>query len=78
MNEWLCEKSNESVNLPQKVEPLEVVLPSPDEDRFVTCLPSPRNTMERFRRNSQSSGSCHTGKTTLENSIGSAKKVCSC
>ncbi|WAR27084.1 KMT2E-like protein [Mya arenaria] len=51
MNEWLSEKS-ESKPV-GKSEPLEV---SVDESMFVTCLPSPRNSMDRLRRNSASAG----------------------
>ncbi|XP_064604986.1 inactive histone-lysine N-methyltransferase 2E-like isoform X2 [Liolophura sinensis] len=50
-----------------KIEPLEVNV---EETMFVTCLPSPRNTLEYMRRNSHSSGD----KQGQGCSIGSAKK----
>jgi len=73
MNEWLIEKSVESTTKQTKPEPLEVAV---EDNMFVTCLPSPRNSMDRLRRNSQTSvvrersASLHQ-----ENNAGSAKKV---
>ena len=59
--------------LGSKTESLQVDV---EETMFVTCLPSPRNAMEHLRRNSQSSGTSYSkGSVTVENSIGSAKKV---
>ncbi|KAK3589456.1 hypothetical protein CHS0354_030577 [Potamilus streckersoni] len=69
MNEWLSEKSQDGKPLPVKTEPLEVTV---DESLFVPCLPSPRNSMERLRRNSQSQGCSH--RPNPESSAGSAKK----
>lgn len=66
MNEWLSEKSDK----PGKTEPLEVAVDE-EENMFVTCLPSPRNSMDRLRRNSQSNG----GRPLVQSSAGSAKKV---
>lgn len=73
MNEWLSEKSLDVKST--KAEPLEV---SVEEDSmFVTCLPSPRNSMDRFRRNSASAGVRERSSSLLiETSAGSAKKVC--
>lgn len=73
MNEWLIEKSVESHSKQVKSEPLEVAV---EENMFVTCLPSPRNSMDRLRRNSQTS--CVRERSASqhgENSAGSAKKV---
>ncbi|KAL3852281.1 hypothetical protein ACJMK2_015945 [Sinanodonta woodiana] len=69
MNEWLSEKSQDGKPVPVKTEPLEVTV---DESLFVPCLPSPRNFMERLRRNSQSQGCSQ--KPSTESSAGSAKK----
>ena len=66
MNEWLSEKND--VKPATKTDPLEVAV---DENMFVTCLPSPRNSMDRLRRNSQSNG----GRPLVQSSAGSAKKV---
>ena len=65
MNEWLIEKNETK----PKTEPLEVAVD--EENMFVTCLPSPRNSMDRLRRNSQSGG----GRPLVQSSAGSAKKV---
>lgn len=78
MNEWLHEKSQDvsavtATSSPAKTEPLEVNVE--DDTMFVTCLPSPRNAMEHLRRNSHSSGTFRP-VINMENSIGSAKKVC--
>ena len=67
MNEWLIEKNE--VKPSAKTEPLEVAVD--EENMFVTCLPSPRNSMDRLRRNSQSNG----GRPLVQSSAGSAKKV---
>lgn len=69
MSEWLSEKTHDTNPLGLKTEPLEVAVE--DNAMFVTCLPSPRNSMDHLRRNSHSSGSARAG---VENSIGSAKK----
>ncbi|XP_052781448.1 inactive histone-lysine N-methyltransferase 2E-like isoform X2 [Mya arenaria] len=70
MNEWLSEKS-ESKPV-GKSEPLEV---SVDESMFVTCLPSPRNSMDRLRRNSASAGVRERSVSlNVETTAGSAKK----
>ncbi|XP_021351979.1 histone-lysine N-methyltransferase 2E-like isoform X2 [Mizuhopecten yessoensis] len=69
MSEWLSEKTQDTNPLCLKTEPLEVAVE--DNAMFVTCLPSPRNSMDHLRRNSHSSGSARAG---LDNSIGSAKK----
>ncbi|XP_033745121.1 inactive histone-lysine N-methyltransferase 2E-like isoform X2 [Pecten maximus] len=74
MSEWLSEKTQDTNPLGLKTEglktePLEVAVE--DNAMFVTCLPSPRNSMDHLRRNSHSSGGARAG---LENSIGSAKK----
>ncbi|XP_060079743.1 inactive histone-lysine N-methyltransferase 2E-like isoform X1 [Ylistrum balloti] len=69
MSEWLSERTQDSNPLGLKTEPLEVAVE--DNAMFVTCLPSPRNSMDHLRRNSHSSGGARAG---LENSIGSAKK----
>ena len=68
MNEWLHEKGDK----PGKTDPLEVSVDE-DDSMFVTCLPSPRNSMDRLRRNSQSNG----GRPLVQSqsSAGSAKKV---
>ncbi|XP_060602955.1 mucin-2-like isoform X3 [Ruditapes philippinarum] len=69
MNEWLTEKSFETT----KSEPLEVAVE--EDNMFVTCLPSPRNSMDRFRRNSASAGVRERSSSLLvETSAGSAKK----
>ncbi|XP_045164566.2 uncharacterized protein LOC123528696 isoform X3 [Mercenaria mercenaria] len=68
MNEWLTEKSFET-----KAEPLEVTVE--EDNMFVTCLPSPRNSMDRLRRNSASAGVRERSSSLLvETSAGSAKK----
>lgn len=74
MKDWFHDKSVEPKPL-SKTEPLEVNV-GVDESMFVTCLPSPRNTLDRLRRNSQSSGCSGSSKSASE-SIGSAKKVIS-
>lgn len=72
MNEWLSEKS-EGNSKPSKSEPLEVTV---EESMFVTCLPSPRNSMDRLRRNSQTSGVRERSSSVHgESNAGSAKKV---
>ena len=68
MNEWLSEKGDK----PGKTDPLEVSVDE-DDSMFVTCLPSPRNSMDRLRRNSQSNGG--RPLTQSQSSAGSAKKV---
>ncbi|KAL4226401.1 Histone-lysine N-methyltransferase 2E [Mactra antiquata] len=72
MNEWLSEKSQDT-KTQSKSEPLEV---SVEEDNmFIHCLPSPRNSMDRLRRHSQSSGVRERSSSLLvETSAGSAKK----
>lgn len=72
MSEWLSNEKQELVNGEKpKGDPLEVSVINVDDAMFVTCLPSPRNSMDHLRRNSQSAGSA---KMT-DNSVGSAKKV---
>ncbi|XP_052285813.1 serine-rich adhesin for platelets-like isoform X2 [Dreissena polymorpha] len=72
MNEWLSEKSIEGRAAVSRAEPLEVAV---DDSMFVTCLPSPRNSMDRLRRNSQSSGVRERSVSlNQETSAGSAKK----
>lgn len=74
MNEWLSEKSLDS-KPGSKAEPLEVAVEE-DESMFVTCLPSPRNSMDRLRRNSASAGVRERSSSlVVETSAGSAKKV---
>lgn len=68
MNEWLHEKGDK----PSKTDPLEVSVDE-DDSMFVTCLPSPRNSMDRLRRNSQSNGGRPLAQS--QSSAGSAKKV---
>lgn len=73
MNEWLSEKSQDTKSQ-SKAEPLEVSVK--EDNMFITCLPSPRNSMDRLRRNSQSSGVRERSSSLLvETSAGSAKKV---
>ena len=72
MNEWLSEKSDARL---LRTEPLEVAV---EESMFVTCLPSPRNSMDRLRRNSSASACVpreRSASLNVENSAGSAKKV---
>lgn len=74
MNEWLSEKSLDT-KPGSKSEPLEVAVEE-DESMFVTCLPSPRNSMDRLRRNSASAGVRERSSSlVVETSAGSAKKV---
>ena len=71
MNEWYSEKLSDTKQC--KSEPLEVAVG--DESLFVTCLPSPHNSMDKLRRNSQSSGTRERLNVVNDNSGGSAKKV---